>query len=253
MEQVAWIPLGGHLCFPAPPCPSPAILPKPFDLSLTHRALSRPKEWMGLEGPAPCLPGHQEGFPAQNCHRSGVVGAPALPAPCPSSQLQAGSMVSLGRWEHAGCSLYHPRGVPGASVPLAVGDQGLWNEDCSGVSEPLDRPLPSGCSHPPDLLAQPALVPLMVSFPTPPPPFGDGSGKEPLCKALCSDSFCYCFQDQLSSLSVAVGVFRDFCVWCVRVGADLLLSGFHHPFSSSFSVASCVTLLSLGPLVSVSL
>ena len=41
--------------------------------------------------------------------------------------------------------------------------------------------------------------------------------------------------------------------WCGWVGADLLLSGFHHLFLSSFSVAPCVALPSLSPSVSVSI
>lgn len=74
-------------CFPlARPCDLPkalTLLINPVD----EGALNRPKEWMGLEGPAPCLPGAAAGTMRGPQHRilgpSGVAGAPAPPSSLP--------------------------------------------------------------------------------------------------------------------------------------------------------------------------
>lgn len=99
---------------------------------------------MGLEEPTPCLPGHQEGFPAHKCHPSGVAAAPVLPPP---SQLQAGPVVSPGRLEHTCRSLGNLLGAPGASTPchgrpvfgtrIVQGNLRLWI-----VPSPADAPAP---------------------------------------------------------------------------------------------------------------
>lgn len=97
---------------------------------------------MGLEEPTPCLPGHQEGFPAHDCHPSGVPGAPVLPPPCPSSQLQAGPVVSPGRLEHTCCSLCNLHGAPGASTPWPWGTRVFGTRVVQGSLSPWIVPSP---------------------------------------------------------------------------------------------------------------
>lgn len=71
---------------------------------------------MGLEEPTPCLPGHQGGGSQHiSATLQGVAAAPVLP--CPSSQLQAGPVVSPGRLEHTCTALWSNLGALGTSTP----------------------------------------------------------------------------------------------------------------------------------------
>lgn len=115
---------------------------------------------MGLEEPTPCLPGHQEGFPAHKCHPSGVAAAPVLPPP---SQLPAPGRAS-GFPGQVGAHLPlsgQPPWGPWSLHPLPW-ETSLWNKDRPGESEALDRTLPCRCSCPLDTHAQPELLPALI-------------------------------------------------------------------------------------------
>lgn len=87
---------------------------------------------MGLEEPTPCLPGHQEGFPAHKCHPSGVAAAPVLPPPVPAPSSRQGQWFPRAGWSTP-AALWATSLGPLEPPPPAMGDQSLEQGSSRGI------------------------------------------------------------------------------------------------------------------------